>query len=105
LSKYPFLRWDNINVSSMSRASRSLLHGVITLPDISRTLHVVCIHLDLLAHERRRQLSILNDYLAEKVPAREPLIVAGDFNDWHAKADRFLNTDLGLNEIFRETHG
>ena len=32
LSKHPIISWENINVSSLSWASRSLLHGVINLP-------------------------------------------------------------------------
>ncbi|MFI3155647.1 MAG: endonuclease/exonuclease/phosphatase family protein [Methylococcaceae bacterium] len=32
LSKHPFERWENINVSPFPWASRSLLHGVIRLP-------------------------------------------------------------------------
>jgi endonuclease/exonuclease/phosphatase family metal-dependent hydrolase len=103
LSKYPFSRWDNINVSSMRKASRSLLHGVVTLGD--RTLHVVCIHLDLFTHHRQRQMGILSRYIAEHVPMHEPLLVAGDFNDWSGEADRFLSKDLKLTEIFHETHG
>jgi endonuclease/exonuclease/phosphatase family metal-dependent hydrolase len=103
LSKHPFSRWDNINVSHMRRASRSLLHGVVTLE--GRTLHVVCIHLDLFTHHRQRQLGILSQYIADHVPMREPLIVAGDFNDWTGEAERFLARDLRLTEIFREAHG
>ena len=38
LSKYPFEHWDNINVSSFRRASRSLLHGVIRIPALPGAL-------------------------------------------------------------------
>lgn len=31
LSRLPFIEWENINVSSRSYASRSLLHGIIEL--------------------------------------------------------------------------
>jgi len=55
LSKYPFVRWDNIDVSYMRTASRSLLHGVIKLSDALPAVHVVCVHLGLLSMARRRQ--------------------------------------------------
>jgi endonuclease/exonuclease/phosphatase family metal-dependent hydrolase len=105
LSKFPFISWDNINVSSMQRASRSLLHGSVQLVEANTVLHVICIHFDLFAYQRRRQLHILSKYLTEKIPAHEPVIIAGDFNDWHARADRILTADLGLTEIFHHTHG
>src|SRR3972149_654587 len=82
LSKFPFVHWENLNVSDMRRASRSLLHGVVKIPDINRELHVICIHLDLRGYERRRQISILAQRIRETVPPQEPLILAGDFNDW-----------------------
>ncbi len=105
LSKYPFVRWDNINVSSMRKASRSLLHGVVNLQPNGGILHVVCIHLDLFTHHRERQLGILSRYIADQVPMHEPLIVAGDFNDWLGQAGRHLAADLGLTEVFQHTHG
>lgn len=108
LSKYPFISWDNINVSSISWASRSLLHGVVTLPEHAR-LHVVCIHLDLFTHHRERQLEILSRYIADHVPMHEPLLVAGDFNDWLGQAqyhlEQHLTEELRLTEIFRQLHG
>ncbi|HEY9202344.1 MAG TPA: endonuclease/exonuclease/phosphatase family protein, partial [Gammaproteobacteria bacterium] len=48
LSKYPFVEWENIDVSYMRKASRSLLHGVIRISDSMPRLHVVCVHLGLL---------------------------------------------------------
>jgi endonuclease/exonuclease/phosphatase family metal-dependent hydrolase len=105
LSKFPFVRWQNINVSSMRRASRSLLHGVIKLGDGPQAAHVVCIHLDIVAYERERQLDLLSNYIAKHIPRHEPLIVAGDFNDWRSRAARHFANDLGLTEIFLHTHG
>ena len=105
LSKYPFVRWENINVSSMQNASRSFLHGVIQLGQGLHVAHVVCIHLDLIAYERERQLELLAKHIANNIPPNEPLIVAGDFNDWRSRAERHFAKDLGLTEIFRKTHG
>ncbi len=41
LSKYPFIEWDNINVSLFRSASRSLLHGAIQIPGIHRKIHII----------------------------------------------------------------
>jgi len=105
LSKYPFVEWENLNVSAIRRASRSILHGIIDVPELEKKLHVVCIHLDFLSRERLRQLEILITRIKEHIPLDEPLILAGDFNDWGDKVDRKLASDLRLNEVFKYFHG
>lgn len=105
LSKYPLERWENINVSPFTWASRSLLHSVIRLPRSGREVHMVCVHLGLLGMERRQQLASLCDRIDSHVPRDAPLIVAGDFNDWLGRAERQLHGRLGLQEVFRATHG
>ncbi len=113
LSKHPFQCWENINVSPFSWASRSLLHGVIRVPqaacghlhETALDLHIVCIHFGLTGKERRLQLSKLCARIDSHVPHEAPLIIAGDFNDWLGQAERFFHDRLGLQEIFRATHG
>jgi len=105
LSKHPFESWENINVSPFPWASRSLLHGVIRLSGSNQDVHIVCIHFGLMGKERRLQMSKLSARIESHVPSNAPLIVAGDFNDWLGQADRFFHDHLGLQEIFRETHG
>lgn len=105
LSKYPFTYWENFNVSSMRAASRSVLHGVIEYPPRSLRVHLLCIHFDLVAFERERQLRVLNEHIHHHVPRDEPVIIAGDFNDWRSAADRHISEDLNLNEIFRQMQG
>jgi endonuclease/exonuclease/phosphatase family metal-dependent hydrolase len=105
LSKHPFVHWENINVSPFPWASRSLLHGVIHLSGSDQDVHIVCIHFGLMGKERRLQIGKLSARIDSYVPHDAPLIVAGDFNDWLGQADRFFHEHLGLQEIFRETHG
>ncbi len=105
LSKYPFESWENINVSPFRWASRSLLHGVIRLPESSQEVHILCVHFGLIGKERRLQLVSLCDRIDSHVPHDAPLIIAGDFNDWLGRADRQFHDHLGLQEVFRETHG
>lgn len=105
LSKYPFQNWENMNVSDMRRASRSLLHGIIRIPGTDNILHVICIHLDMRAYERRRQLRILEKRIRDNVPDDEPLIVAGDFNDWRGEIYKYLPADLALTEVFHQMDG
>jgi endonuclease/exonuclease/phosphatase family metal-dependent hydrolase len=105
LSKYPFLYWENIDVSFQKRASRSLLHGIIQLPQRESRLHVICVHLGLLRFERDKQIRILCERIQENVPSNEPLVIAGDFNDWRTRIHAQLETFLGLEEIFKTLRG
>jgi len=105
LSKFPFHQWENINVSTMKNASRSLLHGVIKLSENSKPLHVICVHLGLLEKERRRQFKTLCERIDSHVPQDEPLIIAGDFNDFWLKSENYLQDHLNLKEVFKSLTG
>ena len=105
LSKHPFVEWENIDVSIMKKASRSLLHGTIQVPGSEKKIHIICIHLGLFERERENQLTTLSERIASHVPAEEPLIIAGDFNDWRGRAEQHLHDDLGVTEVFKETNG
>ena len=50
-------------------------------------MHAVVAHLGLMHSSRVRQLQLLAAYLEAAVPRDEPLIVAGDFNDWGERLD------------------
>jgi len=106
LSRYPLLDWENIPVSPYPfAASRSLLHGRVEIPPGGRTLHLVCVHFGFLGVERRPQIRQLCRHIEAHVPAGEPLIIGGDFNDWSGRAERTFNTALGLDEAYRRLHG
>jgi len=105
LSKFPFHSYENINVSYLKSASRSLLHGVIKLPQSELPLHVICVHLGLFSYERKHQLIKLIKRVNEHIPKNEPLIIAGDFNDWQGNAEKYLYNELGLKEAFKSENG
>jgi endonuclease/exonuclease/phosphatase family metal-dependent hydrolase len=105
LSKYPFQYWENIDVSIQKRASRSLLHGIIKLPGRQCHLHVICVHLGLLRFERDKQIRILCERIRDKIPDDEPIVIAGDFNDWRSLIHAQLEATLGLEEIFKFLRG
>lgn len=104
LSKYPFSFWENIDVSIQKRASRSLLHGIIDLPH-GEILHVICVHFGLLKFERERQIRVLCERIRNNIPQNEPLVIAGDFNDWRNHSAPQLESELGLHEIFKTLRG
>ncbi len=105
LSKFVIAEWSNLNVSRFQRASRSLLHGRIEVPRCERHLHLICAHLDLIGFERKRQIRELRRYIDATIPGDEPVILGGDFNDWHGGLGRALESQLGMREAYRQLNG
>lgn len=105
LSKLNIIHWENMDVSNQKFSSRSILHGTLALPNATKTVHVMCVHFGLFRKEQGKQLEMLCKRIQEHVPDHEPLIIAGDFNDWLKKADKELRNILHLKEIFKETTG
>ena len=102
LSRYPILRWENQDVSAHRFESRGLLHCEIAVPGWPQPLHCVCVHLALNARGRSRQLEHLRQRVERMVPADAPLVVAGDFNDWHwrHRATHEFAHPLNMHEVF-----
>lgn len=107
LSRFPITRWDNQDVSTHRFESRGLLHCEIGIPGWSQPLHCICVHLGLFARGRSRQIEWLRQRIEKLVPADAPLIVAGDFNDWHwrHKATHELAQPLNMREVFEFVYG
>lgn len=104
LSRFPILSAENQDVSGHALERRGILHCVIGLAEGMR-LHCLCVHLALTERSRRHQIGELVERMRLLVPADEPLIVAGDFNDWRNLAGRRLVRETGLAEAFRDHHG
>ena len=102
LSKFPILRYENLDVSIHGTEQRGLLHSVLDVPG-QPDVHAICVHLGLRENHRREQLELLCKLL-DSLPAGEPVIVAGDFNDWRRRADEILN-GCGMHEAFVQANG
>jgi endonuclease/exonuclease/phosphatase family metal-dependent hydrolase len=105
LSKFPFVGFENIDISNSRFERRGLLHGTIDVPGWHASIHLVCLHLDLFEDGRRRQMERLCARVEEHVPADAPLIIAGDFNDWRGRLGNHLAKRLGLEEAHQRLHG
>jgi endonuclease/exonuclease/phosphatase family metal-dependent hydrolase len=99
LSKNPFLESDNIDISQWWFSQRGVLFGKLKIG-----IHVVCIHFGLFRGERRRQLKMLLELLAQKVADDAPLIIAGDFNDWNGALHRQLISQFQFKEAYNVTY-
>ncbi|TAL62477.1 MAG: EEP domain-containing protein [Legionella sp.] len=103
LSKYPFECFENIKLSTINRASRGILHTQLKFGDT--TLHLLCVHLGLFKAERAEQCKALMQRIQDMVPQDEPLIMAGDFNDWRTIISKPLFEDLNIEEAFVALEG
>lgn len=105
LSKYPFTFWENEDVSTNKLERRGLLHGVIEIPGHTKPVHAICVHLGLIEAERQTQITRLCKRIHSMVPDGEPVVIAGDFNDWMGRATRPLKNELQVSEVFEEAGG
>ncbi|NIB43739.1 EEP domain-containing protein [Pseudomaricurvus alkylphenolicus] len=96
LSQYPFLTTRNHDISQWWFSRRGLLCGEVEID--STKIHLACVHLGFLPYEQFRQARRIQQWLAA-FDRHEPLILLGDFNDWHQRIHRFLTRKLGLQEV------
>lgn len=89
LSKQAFLHTQNIDISRWKFSRRGILMG-----RLESGVYVLCAHFGLIGLERRYQMRDLLQLIESHIPANEPLIIAGDFNDWR----------LRLDKIFKKNH-
>ncbi|ADP16552.1 endonuclease/exonuclease/phosphatase family protein 1 [Achromobacter xylosoxidans A8] len=99
LSRYPIERHENHDVTVHGHEGRGLLHCVLRVPSLPSPVHAICVHLGLLEGHRGKQLRRLCELVTDGVPADEPLLIAGDFNDWRLRADALM-TGCGTREVF-----
>lgn len=105
LSRFPILSSHNQDISALRFERRGMLFTEIAVPGWKEPLTCVCVHLGLTAAARRRQMAALAERI-EKVSADDtPLVIAGDFNDWHNRADNLIAERLGMVEVFGGVQG
>lgn len=102
LSKFPIVRHENLDVTVNGHEERGLLHSVLDVPG-QADVHTICVHLGLHERQRQQQLTLLCELL-DRLPPFEPVIVAGDFNDWRKRADAQL-AECNMAEVFTQAFG
>ncbi len=105
LSRFPIIAAENLDISAHPFEHRGLLHCMIKLSPRGPTLHCINVHLGLFERGRQRQIREICERIRMMVPKDEPLVIAGDFNDWRRKADRELVDILGVQEVFEAVRG
>ncbi|HKB53293.1 MAG TPA: endonuclease/exonuclease/phosphatase family protein [Ramlibacter sp.] len=99
LTRWPVIAHGHEDMSDHRFEQRGLLHVQVKVH--GHALHVIVLHLGLIAGSRIRQIEQLGRFIAREVPRRARLIVAGDLNDWGGKLRSTMN-DLGLKDYAGE---
>lgn len=98
LSRFPILSYENEDISDHRLEQRGLLHAVIDIRGVP--VHCMVVHLGLFAGGRARQVAALVQRIQRLVPTDEPVLIAGDFNDWTNRLAPLFVRQLGLYEVF-----
>jgi endonuclease/exonuclease/phosphatase family metal-dependent hydrolase len=80
LSRWPVVSHGHEDMSDHRFEQRGMLH--VCVQHEQRVVHVIVVHLGLIAGSRRRQVEQLGRFIEREVPAGDPVVVGGDFNDW-----------------------
>ncbi len=100
LSNFPILSSRNQDVSDHAYEQRGILHCV--LQTAHTNVHCFVVHLGLFAGSRKRQTEALIEAVSASAPETEPVIIAGDFNDWSNALSATLRAELNVTEVFDE---
>ncbi|QJD91062.1 endonuclease [Duganella dendranthematis] len=103
LSAFPIASQANRDVSDHAYEQRGILHCMLDTP--RGPVHCYVVHLGLFESGRRRQTQALIAAVKETAPHGEPVVIAGDFNDWRNTLSTELRNALGVVEAFDEIEG
>jgi endonuclease/exonuclease/phosphatase family metal-dependent hydrolase len=98
LSAFPIADTRNHDVSDHAFEQRGILHCV--LETARGQVHCYVVHLGLFESGRGRQADALIEAVLASAPDGEPVIIAGDFNDWRDALGDKLRAALGVVEVF-----
>lgn len=98
LSRFPILLHENLDISDHRLEQRGLLHAVVEVD--GTPVHCLVVHLGLFGGGRLRQVAALVERIKTWVPDDEPILIAGDFNDWNNRLAPMFVEQLQLYEVF-----
>ncbi len=98
LSSFRIENAKNHDVSDHAYEQRGILHCVIETERCP--IHCYVVHLGLFESGRGRQAQALIECVNASASRGEPVIIAGDFNDWRDSLSDKLRRALGVVEVF-----
>ncbi len=98
-SRFPVRKVTNVDLSVNRVERRGVLH--VELDIGGKRCHVFNTHLGLTARQRRLQVRKMARVIEFTCPADEPVLLAGDFNDWTGRLDPRIEQQCGLQRLGR----
>jgi len=92
------LHFENHDISTNAIERRGALYVRVQLAHTP--LHVFNVHLGLNQWQRRAQVQKVAELMQRLCGAHEPVLLAGDFNDWQHKLDSVIVGELGFHNAF-----
>jgi endonuclease/exonuclease/phosphatase family metal-dependent hydrolase len=90
--------FDNHDISTNPVERRGALYVRLTLGE--RPLHVFNVHLGLNQWQRRTQVRRIGELMTSVCQGEDPVLLAGDFNDWRRDLEGTILGDLGFEDPF-----
>lgn len=97
-TRYSVERFVNHDISTNRIERRGALYVRLSLDHAP--LHVFNVHLGLNRWQRISQIRQIAELVEELSNADEPVLLAGDFNDWNRELDRLITSELGFHNAF-----
>ncbi|MDO5768737.1 MAG: endonuclease/exonuclease/phosphatase family protein [Psychrobacter sp.] len=104
LSRHPLDPKHNINITVNKLEQRGVLHCEVQPEGWETPLVVLCAHLNLLENDREKQYRAIAEYVNDAIDQDQPLILAGDFNDWKKVSCERLAGRINMTEAFMSCH-
>ena len=98
LSRHPLDPKHNVNITVSRMEQRGVLHCEVTPAGWEQSVVVLCAHLNLMENDRTKQYQAIADYVNNTIDSNQPLILAGDFNDWKKLSCEKLGNQLNMQE-------
>ena len=105
LSKYHISESERVDISTSRIEKRGFLYCRIETGLSPHPVHCICVHLSLSSRSRNKQFIMLEKYIKNKIPYHEPLVIAGDFNEWRKNPGGRNPHNLGMKDAIMETKG
>lgn len=105
LSRHPLDPKHNVNITVSRMEQRGVLHCEVQPTGWDTSVVVLCAHLNLMEVDRGKQYQAIADYVNKVIDPNQPLILAGDFNDWKKLSCEKLGNQLNMQEALLSYHG
>lgn len=102
LTRLRVQHFENHDISTNQVERRGALYVRVNLG--KTPLHIFNVHLGLNQWQRAVQVRRVAELMDRFCVEDEPVLLAGDFNDWHKKLDRVIVNELGFHNAFANSH-